>query len=208
MAAKGIVFENPDQHFRTTEEMLRQFAFLGDYELAKEIVVTNSNIIADMMEPLYPIKDRLYPPHIENCDELLQELCWSNAKKKYGDPLPKIVKERLDAELTGIVKYGFTVQYYIASKIVRKTNEDGFMVGSRGSVGSSFVATMADITEVNPLQPHYRCPHCLHSEWDVDTTKYRSGYDLPEKKCPHCGTDMERDGQNIPFATCFINKLR
>lgn len=201
LAAKGIVFENPDQHFRSTEEMLRQFSFLEDYELAKEIVVTNSNIIADMMEPLYPIKDRLYPPHIENCDELLQELCWSNAKKKYGDPLPQIVKDRLNAELTGIVKYGFTVQYYIASKIVRKTNEDGFMVGSRGSVGSSFVATMADITEVNPLQPHYRCPNCLHSEWDVDTVKYRSGYDLPEKKCPHCGTDMDRDGQNIPFAT-------
>ena len=201
LASRGIVFENPDQHFRTTEEMLHQFSFLNDNELAKEIVVTNSNIIADMMEPLFPIKSKLYPPHIENCDNKLLELVWTNAKKKYGDPLPQIITDRLNAELNGILKYGFTVQYYIASQIVRKTNEDGFMVGSRGSVGSSFVATMADITEVNPLPPHYRCPHCLYSEWDVDTIKYRTGYDLPEKECPHCGHEMDRDGQNIPFAT-------
>lgn len=200
LAARGIVFENPDQHFRTTTEMLEQFSFLGN-ELANEIVVTNSNIIADMMEELFPIKSKLYPPHIENCDNKLLELVWTNAKKKYGDPLPQIITDRLNAELNGILKYGFTVQYYIASQIVRKTNEDGFMVGSRGSVGSSFVATMADITEVNPLPPHYRCPHCLHSEWDVDTIKYRTGYDLPEKECPICGAPMDRDGQNIPFAT-------
>ena len=200
LAARGIVFENPDQHFRTTEEMLHQFSFLGS-ELANEIVVTNSNLIADMMEELFPIKSKLYPPHIEDCDNKLLELVWTNAKKKYGDPLPQIIIDRLNAELNGILKYGFTVQYYIASKIVRKTNEDGFMVGSRGSVGSSFVATMADITEVNPLPPHYRCPHCLYSEWDVDTIKYRTGYDLPEKVCPKCGTPLDRDGQNIPFAT-------
>lgn len=200
LAARGIVFENPDQHFRTTEEMLHQFNFLGS-ELANEIVVTNSNLIADMTEELFPIKSKLYPPHIEDCDNKLLELVWTNAKKKYGDPLPQIITDRLNAELNGILKYGFTVQYYIASKIVRKTNEDGFMVGSRGSVGSSFVATMADITEVNPLPPHYRCPHCLYSEWDVDSVKYRTGYDLPEKVCPKCGTPLDRDGQNIPFAT-------
>ena len=200
LAARGVVFENPDQHFRTTEEMLHQFSFLGN-EVAKEIVVTNSNLIADMVEELFPIKSKLYPPHIENCDNKLLELVWTNAKKKYGDPLPQIITDRLNAELNGILKYGFTVQYYIASQIVRKTNEDGFMVGSRGSVGSSFVATMADITEVNPLPPHYRCPHCLYSEWDVDTMKYRTGYDLPEKVCPKCGTPLDRDGQNIPFAT-------
>lgn len=200
LANQGISYENPDQHFRSTSEMLRLFDFLG-IDKAKEIVIKNSNIIADMFEKVNPVKDRLYPPFIKDCDKKLLDIVWSNAKKMYGDPLPKQVKDRLDAELEGILKYGYTVQYYIATKIVKKTNEDGFMVGSRGSVGSSFVATMAEITEVNPLPPHYRCPNCLYSDWDVDVVEYRSGFDLPPMACPHCGKEMIRDGQNIPFAT-------
>lgn len=201
MAKKnGYDYDNPNQQFRSTSEMLRAFDFLGK-EKAKEIVVKNSNLIADMFEEIKPVKDRLYPPHIDKCDEKLVDLVWANAKKMYGDPLPAIVKDRLDAELGGILKYGYTVQYYIASEIVRKINDMGFMVGSRGSVGSSLVATMADITEVNALPPHYRCPKCKYSDWDVDTIAYRSGFDLPPMKCPHCGEEMIRDGQNIPFAT-------
>lgn len=193
-------FSNPDQHFRTTREMLDEFAFLGE-ERAKEIVIKNTNLIADMMEEVYPVKDRLYPPHIKDDAKLLVTMVWDKAKSMYGDPLPDIVKDRLDAELGGILKYGYTVQYYIASQIVMRTNALGYMVGSRGSVGSSLVATMSNITEVNALPPHYRCPKCLYSDFSPDVKIYRSGFDLPEKKCPHCGTDMIRDGQNIPFAT-------
>ena len=193
-------FENPDQHFRTTTEMLDAFSFLGE-EIAKELIVTNSNLIADSLEELFPIKDKLYPPHIENCDKKLEDMCYETAYKLYGNPLPQIVEDRLKAELDGIIKYGYSVQYYIAHCIVKKSREDGFMVGSRGSVGSSLVAFMSNITEVNALQPHYRCPECKHSIWDVDLTKYRSGYDLPDKFCPHCGAKMVKDGQNIPFAT-------
>lgn len=193
-------FENPDQHFRSTTEMLECFNFLGE-DIAKEIVVKNSNKVADMMETLYPVKDRLYPPHIDNCEEKLIKMCYDTAHQLYGNPLPNIVEERLKAELDGITKYGYSVQYYIAHCIVKKSREDGFMVGSRGSVGSSFVAYVSNITEVNALQPHYRCPKCKHSIWDVDIKKYRSGYDLPDCNCPKCGTKMIKDGQNIPFAT-------
>jgi len=193
-------FENPDQHFRSTREMLTAFDFLGE-EAAKEIVVTNTNRIADSLEELYPVKDKLYPPHIDNCEEKLVQMCFETAKELYGDPLPEIVDQRLKAELDGITRYGYSVQYYIAHCIVKKSREDGFMVGSRGSVGSSLVAFMAKITEVNALQPHYRCPKCRHSIWDVDLKKYRSGYDLPDRFCPNCGTKMVKDGQNIPFAT-------
>lgn len=196
----GFDFENPNQQFRSTSEMLRAFSFLGE-ERAKEIVVKNSNLIADMFEEVKPVKDRLYPPFIDDCDNKLVSLVWENAKKMYGDPLPSIVKDRLDAELGGILKYGYTVQYYIASEIVRRINDMGYMVGSRGSVGSSLVATMADITEVNALPPHYRCQDCKISDWNVDSVVYRSGFDLPEKNCPKCGKPMIRDGQNIPFAT-------
>jgi len=192
-------FENPDQHYRTTREMLDAFEYLGK-EKAKEIVVTNTNKVADMIDVLEPIKSKLYTPTIENCENLLKDLCYSNAHKKYGDPLPPIVAERLEKELNGIINNGYSVIYYIAHKIIHKANEDGYMVGSRGSVGSSFVATMADITEVNALPPHYLCPNCKHSEFE-GIPEVSSGFDLPEKDCPICGHKMIHDGQNIPFAT-------
>lgn len=192
-------FENPDQHYRTTREMLDAFEYLGK-DLAYEIVVTNTNIIADSIESLNPIKDKLYTPTIENCANMLKEMCFETAHKMYGKQLPAIVEDRLTKELNGIIKGGYSVIYYIAHKIIKKANEDGYMVGSRGSVGSSFVATMANITEVNPLPPHYYCPHCQHSEFE-GLPKVSSGFDLPEKNCPICGTKMVHDGQNIPFAT-------
>lgn len=196
---KDTQYENPDQHFRSTSEMLKCFSFLGE-ERAKEIVIKNSNYIASLVDELYPIKDKLYPPHIENCDQRLIDRVMSKAKRMYGDPLPKKVQDRLDAELSGIIKYGFSVQFFIASEIVRQANKDGFIVGSRGSVGSSFVATMADITEVNSLPPHYLCPKCQYLEF-VEDESVKSGYDLKDKMCPRCGTKLHQDGQNLPFAT-------
>lgn len=193
------VYENPDQHIRTTREMLDAFSFLSE-EKAHEIVIKNTNMIADQIDYIYPIKDKLYTPEIDNCENLLVDMCYKKAHEWYGDKLPDIVEERLKAELDGIIKYGYSVQYYIAHCIVQKSREDGYMVGSRGSVGSSFVATMASITEVNPLMPHYRCETCKYSEF-IDDPLIRSGYDLPEKECPHCHKPMVRDGQNIPFAT-------
>lgn len=192
-------YENPDQHFRSTTEMLECFDYLGK-EKAYEIVVTNSNLIADMFDKFNALKDGTYAPFIENCPEKLQERVYKKAYETYGNPLPQIVKDRLEAELSGIIKYGYSVQFYIASEIVRKANADGFIVGSRGSVGSSFVATMADITEVNALPPHYVCPKCKHSEFILDGS-VKSGYDLNDKNCPHCNTKMHADGQNLPFAT-------
>lgn len=196
---KQAHYENPNQHMRCTDEMLKEFAFI-DEEVAKEIVVKNTNIIASLCEPLFPCKDKLYPPKIENCDKRLIDRVYQKAYDLYGNPLPQIVKDRLDAELSGIVKYGFSVQFFIASEIVRRANSDGYIVGSRGSVGSSFVATMADITEVNSLPPHYLCPKCKKLEI-IDDGSVKSGYDLPNKKCPVCGTMMIHDGQNLPFAT-------
>ena len=193
-------YDNPDQGFLSTDEMIEKFSFLEDEKLIEEIVVTNTNKILDMAEDVYPIKDKLYTPNIENCKEKLLALIDSNAKKTYGDPLPAEIKNRLDAELKGIDENNYYVIYYIASQLVGIANKDGYLVGSRGSVGSSLVATMAGITEVNPLPPHYICPKCHHLEW-VDPVKVLSGYDLPDKKCPHCNTKMKGDGQNIPFAT-------
>ncbi|MCH4201560.1 MAG: PolC-type DNA polymerase III [Bacilli bacterium] len=197
-------FENPNQHYRSTEEMLTEFQadnFISEEE-AIQYVVTNSNLIANSIKSLKPIKDKLYTPTIEHSEEMLKDICYKTAHEWYGDPLPEIVATRLSAELNGIISNGYSVIYYIAHKIIKKANDDGFMVGSRGSVGSSFVATMAHITEVNPLPPHYRCPHCQHSEFDPPEAKgVFSGYDLPEKNCPICGTKMISDGQNIPFAT-------
>jgi len=195
-------FENPNQHYRSTDEMLECMAFLGR-EKAIEVTITNTNAIADMIEPIVPVPtDRLYTPKIENSENLLKEMCYKKAHELYGNPLPEIIQTRLDKELNGIISNGYSVIYYIAHLIVKKANEDGYIVGSRGSVGSSLVATMANITEVNPLAPHYRCPNCQHLEWTSETMpQYRSGYDLPDKNCPICGTPMVHDGQNIPFET-------
>jgi DNA polymerase-3 subunit alpha (Gram-positive type) len=195
-------FENPDQHFRSTEEMLRCFEEWLPKEKAYEMVVTNSNKIADQIEVVYPVKKGIYPPNsnLPNSAEMLRSICYENLYKTYGpNPDPKI-KERLDKELDGIIGHGYSVTYYIANRIIAKAHEDGYLVGSRGSVGSSFAATMANITEVNPLPPHYLCPKCKHFEWG-DETKYQSGFDLPDKACPECGTKMEKNGQSIPFET-------
>lgn len=191
-------YENPDQHMRSTSEMLNEFAFLGA-EKAQKIVVENTNFIADSCDELFPIKDKLYPPYIENVDQRLIDRVYSKAYAMYGNPLPQLIKDRLEAELAGIIKYGYSVQFFIASEIVRQANKDGFVVGSRGSVGSSFVATMADITEVNALPPHYLCPNCKHIEF-IDDGSVKSGYDLEDKNCPCCGEKMISDGQNLPFA--------
>lgn len=191
-------YENPDQHMRSTTEMLQEFAFLGQ-DKAYEIVVKNSNIISNMIDELRPIHKDTYPPSIKDCDKILIERVYDKAHQWYGDPLPELIEERLKAELNGIISNGYAVQFYIASEIVRKANQDGYIVGSRGSVGSSFVATMADITEVNALPPHYRCPHCKHFEL-VNDSSIKSGYDLPDKNCPECGHKMIQDGQNLPFA--------
>lgn len=198
-------YENPDQHYRTTTEMKEAFAFLDDPELIEEIVVTNPNKVVDMVEEVYPIKQDLYTPTIENCTEILTDMVYQKANAWYGDPLPTVIAERLEAELNGITGVGrkgknYSVIYYIASQLVSRAQQDGYIVGSRGSVGSSLVATMASITEVNPLPPHYRCPKCKHLIW-ADPNVYHSGFDLPEKDCPECGTKMVHDGQNIPFAT-------
>ena len=195
-------FENPDQHYLRTDEMLEAMSFLGE-EKAYEITVTNTNKIADQIEMMVPLpNDKLYTPTIDNCEQMLKDLTYNGAKRIYGDPIPEVIKNRLDTELNGIISNGYSVIYYIAHKIVKKTLDDGYIVGSRGSVGSSLVATMSGITEVNPLPPHYVCPHCHHLEWTSETLpQYKSGYDLPNKKCPECGEEMMHDGQNIPFET-------
>lgn len=197
---RGAEYENPDQHYRSTVEMKECFSFLNDSELVDEIVVKNTNLIADMCDEIKPIKDKLYPPKIDHCAELLEKMVFDKAHDWYGDPLPQVISDRLEAELKGIRENDYYVIYYIASKLVSMANQAGYIVGSRGSVGSSFVATMASITEVNPLPPHYRCPKCKHLEF-VDPNECHSGFDLPEKDCPECGHRMIHDGQNIPFAT-------
>ncbi len=182
---KQRVTDYPDQFLRTTTEMLHGFKFLNDDALIHEIVVTNPNLIANQIEKVEIIKNKLYIPKIDDSDELLRELCYQNAYKIYGNPLPEIVAKRLERELSAIIKHGFAVIYWIAHKLVDKSLQDGYLVGSRGSVGSSFVATMSNITEVNPLQPHYLCSNCSYSEFIVDGS-VKCGYDLPSRNCPKC----------------------
>lgn len=192
--------EQPPLYYRTTEEMLAEFEYLGK-DVAYEVCVTNSNKIADMVDKIKPVPDRdqLYSPSIPGAVEALPQMVYDKAHEWYGDELPEIVEERIKTELHSIISNGFAILYYIAHKLVRKSLDDGYLVGSRGSVGSSLVATLIDITEVNPLAPHYRCPKCRYSEFFTNN-EYASGFDLPEKNCPHCGTPMWRDGHNIPFA--------
>ena len=189
----------PDLHFYSTQEMLDAFSFLGE-DIAKDIVIENTNKIADEISEIQPIKDGLYPPHIAHADEEMKKLTYDKAYELYGNPLQKIVKDRIDLELNSIISNGYAVIYLISQRLVAKSNKDGYLVGSRGSVGSSLVATMSGITEVNPLAPHYRCPKCKYSQF-FENGEYGSGFDLPDKNCPKCGTPLVKDGQDIPFAT-------
>ena len=188
----------PPLYLRTTEEMLAEFSYLGE-EAAYEAVVTNPRKINDMIEKFKPIPDDLYSPMIPGADEEIESMSYNRAKSMYGENLPEIVEARLQQELKPIIGHGFSVLYLIAQRLVKKSNDDGYLVGSRGSVGSSFIATMTGITEVNPLPPHWRCPHCQYSKFITDGS-YGCGYDLPDMECPVCGTPLIKDGHDIPFA--------
>jgi DNA polymerase-3 subunit alpha (Gram-positive type) len=189
----------PPLYLRTTGEMLAEFAYLGT-ELAKEVVITNPQRIADSIDDVKPVPDQFCPPQIPGADEEIRTTAYRRAEELYGSPLPPIVVDRLELELKSIIGHGYAVLYLIAEKLVKKSLADGYLVGSRGSVGSSFVATMCGITEVNPLPAHYRCPRCYYAEF-METGAIGSGYDLPDQDCPHCRTRLVKDGQDIPFAT-------
>lgn len=205
MTGKG--FSDADDqaplYLRTTQEMLDEFAYLGS-EKAEEVVITNTNKVADMIEKISPIHPDKFPPVIENSDKDLRDICFAKAHEMYGDPLPQIVHDRLERELNSIISNGYAVMYIIAQKLVWKSNEDGYLVGSRGSVGSSLAATMSGITEVNPLPPHYICEDCKYSDFESEDVKKFSGMagcDMPDKVCPKCGKKMKKDGFDIPFET-------
>ena len=205
MAGKGFADADrqPPLYLRTTREMLDEFQFLGS-DKAYEVVVTNTNLIADMCDRISPVRPDKCPPVIENSEQDLRDMCFKKAHAMYGDPLPPIVQERLEHELNSIIGNGYSVMYLIAEKLVNKSNADGYLVGSRGSVGSSLAATMSGITEVNPLPPHYYCPKCHYSDFDSpEVKKYAgmAGCDMPDKMCPKCGTKLIKDGFDIPFET-------
>jgi len=185
-------------YLRTTNEMLEEFEYLG-MDKAYEVVVTNTNKVADMCEKICPISPEKCPPHIPGCEETIKQIAYDKAHELYGEELPQIVEDRLEKELNSIITNGFSVMYIIAQKLVWKSNEDGYIVGSRGSVGSSFVANMTGITEVNSLPPHYRCSNCKYS--DFSDYGFKNGFDLPDKECPHCGHKLAKDGIDIPFET-------
>lgn len=189
----------PDVQFRTTNEMFDEFSYL-DKATQQEIIVDNPKKIMDSIDEMSPVKDKLYTPKMDGAEEEIRNLTMNKAHELYGDPLPELVQKRMDRELKSIIGNGFSVIYLIAQRLVYKSNKDGYLVGSRGSVGSSFVATMTGITEVNPLPPHYRCPKCKYSEF-FTKGEVGSGYDLEDKKCPKCGTELKKDGQDIPFET-------
>ncbi|WP_019532574.1 PolC-type DNA polymerase III [Paenibacillus ginsengihumi] len=189
----------PDVHLRTTKEMLKEFEYLGE-DTAYEVVVKNTAELADRFEVIELFPDKLFTPIIEGAEEEIRTKCYDTARRLYGDPIPEVVTARLEKELVPIIKYGFSANYLISERLVKKSNEDGYLVGSRGSVGSSVVATFLGISEVNPLPPHYLCRSCQHSEWFLDGS-IPSGFDLPDKDCPNCGAKMKGDGQDIPFET-------
>lgn len=193
--------KHPDLHLRTTKQMLEEFAFLEDADLIEKIVIDNTIELSTLFDDVTPLQSKLFPPNIDGVNESVEKTVYENAHRIYGDSLPTIVEERINKELKSIISNGYAVVYWISHLLVEKSINDGYVVGSRGSVGSSLVATFLNITDVNPLQPHYICPHCKYSDFNIDIEKYSDGYDLPYINCPNCNQIMKGEGHNIPFET-------